>query len=130
MGDILYEWCIDKRKEHSDLNLNCEHPELKPKSSTLTDSVELELSRMVTKSLQDTQPEILIQKIAIKRKQVSDIKQLLETKNYLTHERRHQELQKISRTYYEKMIMMIVLLVAAILMAVVLIYYFFIFRKN
>ena len=51
MGDILYEWCIDKRKEHSDLNLNCEHPELKPKSSTLTDSVELELSRMVTKSL-------------------------------------------------------------------------------
>tara|TARA_Y100000590_G_scaffold445657_1_gene578106 strand:- start:1001 stop:1393 length:393 start_codon:yes stop_codon:yes gene_type:complete len=130
MGD-LYDWCIDKRKEHSELNLNCEHPELKPKSSTLTDSVELELSRMVTKSLYEMNDQNTIKdKIAIKRKQVSDIKQLLETKNYLTHERRHQELQKISKTYYEKMIMMIVLLVVAILMAVVLIYYFFIFRKK
>ena len=41
--------------------------------------------------------------IAVKRKQIKDIKNLIESKNYDTHERRHQELQKIAkRILYKK----------------------------
>ena len=131
MGDSLYDWCIEKRTEHPDLNLDCSSVE----DEDTTDGLGNELVEMINTELHkkltdEAGLEQLDNDIVVKRKQVSDIKNLLETKNFLTHERRHQELQKISKSYYEKMVMMIILLVVAIIMGIILIYYFFIFRKK
>ena len=131
MGDNLYEWCEEKRIEHPDLKLDCSSVADEDTKDGLGD----ELVRMITTSLKNKLDNGILEKqldndIVVKRKQVSDIKNLLETKNFLTHERRHQELKKISKSYYEKMVIMIILLVVAIIMGIILIYYFFIFRKK
>lgn len=131
MGDNLYEWCLEKDNEHPDLELDCSSLASGYDDSDLGD----ELVAMITTSLKkkldggDLEKQ-LDNDIVVKRKQVSDIKKLLETKNFLTHERRHQELKKISKSYYEKMVIMIILLAVAIIMGIILIYYFFIFRKK
>ena len=75
-------------------------------------------------------PTALDKDMAEKRKQIADLRELITSKNYDTHERRHQELQKIASRYYTNLISYIVLLVVAILMGIVLIYYFFIYRKK
>lgn len=127
MGDSLYEWCSEKKQEHPELNFTCENLR-DPTTGAETDV----LTEILKKSVIDkfkTSGEV-DKEIVGKRKQIEDLKVLIKDKNYDTHERRHEELQKISNRYYVNLISYIVLLVAAILMGIVLIYYFFIYRKK
>ena len=128
MGDSLYDWCMDKKVEHPELTFNCDD---------LKDGSEEEQEDLLTKILRESVMEkvknddnALDKDIVEKRKLIADLKELITSKNYDTHERRHQELQKIASRYYTNLISYIVLLVVAILMAIVLIYYFFIYRKK
>lgn len=128
MGHLLHDWCLEKRQLHPDLNLDCE----KFGSTDIPEEVN-ELQEMVTTGINkklEQEPEIIENEIAVKRRQVEDLKNLIETKNYETHERRNQMLKKISKDYYQKMVAMIILLVTAIIIGIILIYYFFIYRKK
>ena len=128
MGDSLYNWCIDKKVEHPELTFNCN--DLKDGSGEGQEDLLTEiLKKSVMDKLSDN-PTALDKDMAEKRKQIADLRELITSKNYDTHERRHQELQKIASRYYTNLISYIVLLVVAILMGIVLIYYFFIYRKK
>ena len=126
MGDSLYNWCMDKKVEHPELTFNCD--DLKDGSGGGQEDL---LTEILKKSVMDKVSKTQFDKnMAEKRKQIADLRELITSKNYDTHERRHQELQKIASRYYTNLISYIVLLVVAILMAIVLIYYFFIYRKK
>lgn len=131
MGDSLHDWCIEKKQEHPELKFNCSSMD----DTTTTSS--LDLTEILTKSVinklkndRDNQKDEVDKEIIEKRKQVENLKGLIHTKNYDTHERRHQELRKMANKYYVNLIIYIILLVVAILMGIILIYYFFIYRKK
>ena len=56
--------------------------------------------RNIKKSVMEKSKEDLDKDIVEKRKQIKDLKGLIKNKNYDTHERRHQELQKIAQVLY------------------------------
>ena len=128
-GNTLHDWCFEKSNEHPELKLDCSKLEEETKTPLGNELLEMVTTSLVEK-LKTGNTSQIENEIAIKRKQVSDIKNLIENKNYDTHERRHQELKKIAKSYYEKMVIMIILLVVAIIMGFLIIYYFFIFRKK
>ena len=128
MGDGLYEWCMEKMQEHPDLKFQCSNLESSDEGGEFNVLQEMLKKSVIDRVTDDT--ENLKKEIVEKRKQVEDLKNLVQSKNYETHERRHQELQKIANRYYVNLISYIILLVVAILMAIILIYYFFIYRKK
>ena len=128
MGDGLYEWCMEKMQEHPDLKFQCSNLESSDTGAEYNVLQEILKESVINRVNNDSQN--LQKEIVEKRKQVEDLKNLIQSKNYETHERRHQELQKIANRYYVNLISYIILLVVAILMAIILIYYFFIYRKK
>lgn len=124
MPNTLHDWCEEKKNRHPELKFNCE--KLNDKSS----SDDTFLMDMLTTSMQEKIKEPLTNEIAIKRRQVSDLENMITDKNYLTHERRLEELQKLEKKYYNRMVYMIIFLVVAILMGILLIYNFFFLKKK
>lgn len=126
MGDTLYQWCEEKKLLHPDLELKCD--ELYKGDSESDDTG---LKQIFTDAVQKALNNNTIKKeISNKITQVADLEKLIEDKNYTTHERRLEELQKLEKKYYLKMVGMIILLVTAILMVIVLIYNFFFLKKK
>ena len=123
MVNSLYQWCLDKQNIHPELKFNCESL----KDDTSVGVGEDFLLNILTKEAQDTiqnEGDLDIQ-IAEKRRLVSDLEALLKEKDYVTQERRMQELQKIDKKYFNQFIIIIILLVTAILMGIVITYNLF-----
>ena len=127
MPNTLHDWCEEKKNRHPELNFNCSI--LEGKGSSAKDTF---LMDMLTTSMQEKIKNSvnLTNEIAIKRRQVSDLENMITDKNYLTHERRLEELQKLEKKYYNRMVYMIIFLVVAILMGILLIYNFFFLKKK
>ena len=123
MVNSLYQWCLDKQNIHPELKFNCESL----KDDTSVGVGEDFLLNILTKEAQDTiqnEGDLDIQ-IAEKRRLVSDLEALLKEKDYVTQERRMQELQNIDKKYFNQFIIIIILLVTAILMGIVITYNLF-----
>jgi len=123
MVNSLYQWCLDKQNIHPELKFNCESL----KDDTSVGVGEDFLLNILTKEAEDTiqnEGDLDIQ-IAEKRRLVSDLEALLKEKDYVTQERRMQELQKIDKKYFNQFIIIIILLVTAILMGIVITYNLF-----
>lgn len=126
MPNTLYDWCEEKKNRHPELNFDC------TVLGTEASSNDTFLIDMLTTSMQGKikNSDNLTNEIAIKRRQVSDLENMITDKNYLTHERRLEELQKLEKKYYNRMVYMIIFLVVAILMGILLIYNFFFLKKK
>lgn len=123
MVNSLYQWCLDKQNIHPELKFDCE----KVKDETSVGEGEDFLLGILTKEAQDniqTVDDLNIQ-IAEKRRLVSDLEALLKEKDYVTQERKMQELQKLDKKYYNQFLTIIILLVTAILMGIVITYNLF-----
>ena len=123
MVNSLYQWCLDKQNIHPELKFDCESLN----ESTSVGEGEDFLLGILTKEAQDTiQDEAKLDiQIAEKRRLVSDLEALLKEKDYVTQERKMQELQKLDKKYYNQFLTIIILLVTAILMAIVITYNLF-----
>ena len=126
MPNTLYDWCEEKKNRHPELNFDCSV------LGTKASSNDTFLMDMLTTSMQEKikNSDNLTNEIAIKRRQVTDLENMITDKNYLTHERRLEELQKLEKKYYNRMVYMIIFLVVAILMGILLIYNFFFLKKK
>lgn len=126
MGDSLYNWCIERQEKHPELKFEC--VTLKDPDDT-TGHQDI-LQELLSKEVIDMDTDELKKEIAQKRRLVLDLKNLVNTKKYLTNERQLQELKKIEKSVYREMIGIAILLVFAIFSAILLIYYFFVFRRK
>ena len=126
MGDELYQWCQDVKMKNPHLDFNCENIEgTNSNSGTPFNIVSIlneEICKKDNKSLEE--------EIAEKRRLVKDLKNLVNTKKYLTQTRQLQENKKIEKKVYYEMLGISIILVLSIFSNVLLIYYFFVFRRK
>jgi hypothetical protein len=121
MVNSLYQWCLDKQTIHPELKFNCESLD----DGTIVGEGEDFLLGILTKEASTLEEDDLNIQIAEKRRLVSDLEALLKEKDYVTQERKMQELQKLDKKYYNQFLTIIILLVTAILMGIVITYNLF-----
>lgn len=122
MGDTdsLHSWCEATIKDTN-------------KCDDLKDTVTkdgLDLTQILQEEILKKTDTELQNDINEKRRLIVNLKNLIETRNYFTNERKLEELQKIERDVYYNMIFIGLLLGLAIFMGIALIFYFFVFRSK
>jgi flagellar biosynthesis/type III secretory pathway M-ring protein FliF/YscJ len=122
MGDSnsLHEWCMDSFNDIttcSDLN----------DGETKTT---LNLTQILDKELEAQTEEELTRMIQEKRRDILNLENMLEKKNYFTTQRQLEEYKKIEKNQVYNLIGMVFLLFIAIMLGIVLIYYFLVFRRK
>ncbi len=122
MGDSnsLHEWCMDSFNDIttcSDLN----------DGETKTT---LNLTQILDKELEGQTEAELTRMIQEKRRDILNLENMLEKKNYFTTQRQLEEYKKIEKNQVYNLIGMVFLLFIAIMLGIVLIYYFLVFRRK
>ena len=122
MGDSnsLHEWCMDSFNNSVTCNPLNDGEAKTP----------LNLTQILDKELEAQTEAELTRMVQEKRRDILNLENMLEKKNYFTTQRQLEEYKKIEKNQVYNLIGMVFLLFIAIMLGIVLIYYFLVFRRK
>jgi hypothetical protein len=121
-GDALYDWCSDKFHKFGDETICNDLTNNLPNNEDLVKLINEEVMKM--------SEEELVNSINTKRKQILDIKNMVQETNFMTNKRKYEEMKVIQKEIILELILFGIMLGIAICLAIFLIYYYFRFERT